>query len=143
MYSAICAGLAAGNVSDTARVVLVFLAVHGALWAIYRALAVIAIEKHSDRDPEPAARELVGELVMEANMAIPDSLSKATAPGGTGTSDIPRHPLALELFVNCAICGSLLNIEFSNFNERPFGKQVLITVEKCHCKGELDEEGKR
>lgn len=54
MYSSVCAGLAAGTVSDTARIVLVLLAVHGALWAIYRAIALVVREQQSDTESNPS-----------------------------------------------------------------------------------------
>lgn len=43
-YSAVGAGLAAGLPSGTLRVVCVFLAVHGGLWAIYRAWVLAQTE---------------------------------------------------------------------------------------------------
>jgi len=44
MYSAICAAYAVNSAVGTKRLVLVFLAVHGALWAVYRAMRLIAAE---------------------------------------------------------------------------------------------------
>lgn len=46
-----------------------------------------------------------------------------------------RHPLAIELLVNCAACGNILNAEqCCRFEEsKPFSKQILITVERCVC----------
>jgi len=44
MYSSICASLAVESSAGPKRLMLVFLAVHGGLWAIYRAGILIARE---------------------------------------------------------------------------------------------------
>lgn len=44
LYSAISAGYAANTSPGRARLVLVFLAVHGALWSVYRAMRTIRAE---------------------------------------------------------------------------------------------------
>jgi hypothetical protein len=43
------------------------------------------------------------------------------------------HPLGIELLVNCAECGSILQAESCNNDDGPFSKQILITVAKCEC----------
>lgn len=75
-------------------------------------------------------------------MGLPDPrTSKATEPGGTGTTNVRLHPLAIELLVNCADCGSLLNAELCSHDERPFSKQMLITVARCRCNVVADRVG--
>jgi FtsZ-binding cell division protein ZapB len=39
-------------------------------------------------------------------------------------AEVQHHPRAVELLVNCAECGSILNAEICNHDERPFGKQI-------------------
>jgi len=51
-----------------------------------------------------------------------------------------KHPLALELAINCAECGHLLNAEV--VAEYSKGSQILVTVEKCKCK-ETEEQPPR
>lgn len=53
----------------------------------------------------------------------------------TESPDITLHPLGIELLVNCAECGSILQAELCNHDERAFGKQILITVARCACDG--------
>lgn len=45
LYSAQSAGIAVDATPGAHRAVLVFLAVHGGLWAVYRALALIEVER--------------------------------------------------------------------------------------------------
>jgi hypothetical protein len=49
-------------------------------------------------------------------------------------AEVQHHPRAVELLVNCAECGSILNAEICNHDERPFGKQILVTVD-VRCLG--------
>lgn len=48
------------------------------------------------------------------------------------------HPLGIELLINCAECGSILQAQVCNHDELPFSGQILITVARCECKGEGD-----
>lgn len=48
MYSAICAAVAVDATAGTKRLAFVFLAVHGALWAIYRGIMLAAKELRID-----------------------------------------------------------------------------------------------
>jgi hypothetical protein len=49
LYSAICAAFAVESAAGTKRLVLVFLAVHGALWAVYRAGDLLRKRARSER----------------------------------------------------------------------------------------------
>jgi hypothetical protein len=49
MYSAICAALAVESTAGTKRLVFVFLAVHGGLWAIYRAMLLVKGPSETER----------------------------------------------------------------------------------------------
>jgi hypothetical protein len=40
----------------------------------------------------------------------------------------------LELLVNCADCGSILNAELCCQTDHPFSKQIFLTVDRCKCK---------
>lgn len=57
----------------------------------------------------------------------------AAKPQSTTQPPTQLHPLGIELLVNCAQCGHILKAELCNHDERPFSKQIFITVERCKC----------
>lgn len=44
-----------------------------------------------------------------------------------------KHPLGIELIVNCANCGQIVQSDLCNNSNAAFSQQILITVEKCKC----------
>lgn len=55
------------------------------------------------------------------------------SPEDARTAKTDKHPLAIEVMVNCAECGSLLGVEAIKEHIAP--QQLLLCVEKCQCAG--------